>query len=44
MQGVYSVAYGPLGHGSELLLELEEVKAIAEEAKRSPAQVKLGRL
>ena len=39
LQGVHCVAYSPLGHGSYLLFDLPEVKAIAEEVGRSPAQV-----
>ena len=39
VQGVYSVAYGPLGHGSDLLIELPDVKTIANEIGRTPAQV-----
>ena len=40
LQGVHCVAYSPLGHGSSVLFDLPEVKAIAEEVGHTPAQVK----
>ncbi len=39
LQGVHSVAYSPLGHGSGGLFDLPAVKEIAEEVGKSPAQV-----
>lgn len=40
-KGVACVAYSPLGHGSTLLFDLSEVKSIANEVKKTPAQVLL---
>ena len=33
------MAYSPLGHGSSELLDLPEVKSVAEEVKKTPGQV-----
>lgn len=41
MQGVICVAYSPLGHGKSVLFDDPDVKRLAEECGRSPAQVGL---
>jgi len=40
-KGVSCVAYSPLGHGQSILFDLPEVNSIAEEVKKTPAQVLL---